>query len=47
MAGKIIAFVDGSIYAHSVCEHAGWAAARTGALLLAPALGAPGQRVAA
>ncbi|MGB3278084.1 MAG: universal stress protein [Pseudorhodobacter sp.] len=28
---KIIALVDGSIYAHSVCELAGWAGARLGA----------------
>ena len=30
MTGKIIAFVDGSIYAASVCEHAAWVASRTG-----------------
>lgn len=28
---KITAFVDGSIYSQSVCEHAAWAAARIGA----------------
>lgn len=28
---KIIAFIDGSIYAHSVCDHTAWAASRTGA----------------
>lgn len=28
---KIIALVDGSIYARSVCDHAAWIAARTGA----------------
>jgi nucleotide-binding universal stress UspA family protein len=28
---KIIAFVDGSIYSRSVCDHAAWAASRTGA----------------
>lgn len=28
---KIIALVDGSLYAHSVCELAGWAGARLGA----------------
>jgi nucleotide-binding universal stress UspA family protein len=31
MAQKIIAFVDGSIYSASVCEHAAWLAARSGA----------------
>ena len=30
MTTKIIAFVDGSIYSASVCEHAAWAASRTG-----------------
>jgi nucleotide-binding universal stress UspA family protein len=30
MTSKIIAFVDGSIYSASVCEHAAWAASRTG-----------------
>lgn len=30
MTQKIIALVDGSIYAASVCEHAAWVAARTG-----------------
>jgi nucleotide-binding universal stress UspA family protein len=30
MTQKIIAFVDGSIYSASVCEHAAWAASRTG-----------------
>lgn len=30
MADKIIVLVDGSIYSRSVCEHAAWAAARTG-----------------
>jgi len=30
MTQKIIAFVDGSIYSSSVCEHAAWVAARTG-----------------
>jgi nucleotide-binding universal stress UspA family protein len=29
--GKVLACVDGSIYAHSVADHAGWAAARLGA----------------
>ena len=28
---KLIALVDGSLYAQSVCDHAGWIAARTGA----------------
>lgn len=28
---KIISFVDGSIYTQSVCDHAAWAATRTGA----------------
>ncbi|PTV94360.1 nucleotide-binding universal stress UspA family protein [Rhodobacter aestuarii] len=31
MSGKVIAFVDGSIYATSVCDHAAWIAKRTGA----------------
>lgn len=31
MTDKIIALVDGSGYSASVCEHAGWIAARTGA----------------
>jgi len=31
MTKKILALVDGSIYSHSVCENAGWIAARTGA----------------
>jgi hypothetical protein len=31
MTDKIIALVDGSIYSESVCEHAAWIAARTGA----------------
>ncbi|MCC5988149.1 MAG: universal stress protein [Pararhodobacter sp.] len=30
MTRKIIALVDGSIYAQSVCEHAAWVAGRTG-----------------
>ncbi len=30
---KIIAFVDGSIYSASVCEHAAWIAGRTGAIV--------------
>lgn len=30
MTSKIIALVDGSIYAKSVCEHAAWIAGRTG-----------------
>ncbi|MBW0158150.1 universal stress protein [Sedimentimonas flavescens] len=30
MTDKIIAFVDGSIYSASVCEHAAWAAERLG-----------------
>jgi nucleotide-binding universal stress UspA family protein len=30
MSDKIIAFVDGSIYSASVCEHAAWVAGRTG-----------------
>ncbi len=29
--GKIIALVDGSVYATSVCDHAAWIASRTGA----------------
>ena len=28
---KIVAFIDGSIYAQSVCHHAAWIADRTGA----------------
>jgi nucleotide-binding universal stress UspA family protein len=28
---KIIALVDGSVYAHSVCDHAAWVAQKTGA----------------
>ncbi|MFD2173876.1 universal stress protein [Rhodobacter lacus] len=31
MSNKIIAFVDGSIYATSVCDHAAWIAQETGA----------------
>ncbi|MDB6177507.1 universal stress protein [Paracoccus sp. Z330] len=31
MAEKIIALVDGSVYAASVCEHAAWISQRTGA----------------
>lgn len=31
MTETIIAFVDGSIYSRSVCEHAAWISARTGA----------------
>jgi nucleotide-binding universal stress UspA family protein len=31
MTDKIIALVDGSIYAHSVCDHAAWIASRSGA----------------
>ena len=31
MTQKIIALVDGSIYARSVCDHAAWIAGRTGA----------------
>lgn len=31
MTDKIIALVDGSIYSASVCDHAAWIAARTGA----------------
>lgn len=31
MADRIIVLVDGSIYSRSVCEHAAWAAGRTGA----------------
>lgn len=31
MTQKIIALVDGSIYSASVCDHAAWVAARTGA----------------
>lgn len=31
MTDKIIALVDGSIYARSVCDHAAWISARTGA----------------
>lgn len=31
MTRKIVALVDGSIYSHSVCESAGWIAARMGA----------------
>jgi nucleotide-binding universal stress UspA family protein len=30
MTQKIIAFVDGSVYSASVCEHAAWVASRTG-----------------
>src|SRR5690554_2159192 len=30
MADRIIAFIDGSIYARSICEHAAWIAGRTG-----------------
>lgn len=30
---KIVALVDGSIYAQSVCDHAAWVAARTGAVV--------------
>jgi nucleotide-binding universal stress UspA family protein len=30
MTTKIIALVDGSVYSASVCEHAAWAASRTG-----------------
>ncbi len=30
MTDKIIALVDGSLYSQSVCEHAAWAAERTG-----------------
>ncbi len=30
MTGKLIALVDGSSYSKSVCEHAAWAAKRTG-----------------
>ena len=29
MTDKIIALVDGSIYASSVCDHAAWVATRT------------------
>lgn len=28
---KLIAFIDGSVYSQSVCDHAAWAAKRTGA----------------
>jgi nucleotide-binding universal stress UspA family protein len=31
MTSKIIAFVDGSVYSASVCDHAAWIAGRTGA----------------
>ncbi|WP_415184041.1 universal stress protein [Phaeovulum sp.] len=31
MSDKIIALVDGSIYSHSVCDHAAWVATRAGA----------------
>lgn len=31
MTNKIIALVDGSIYAQSVCDHAAWVSGRTGA----------------
>lgn len=31
MTGKLVALVDGSIYAKSVCENAAWIASRTGA----------------
>ncbi|MDZ4135488.1 MAG: universal stress protein, partial [Paracoccaceae bacterium] len=31
MTQKIIAFVDGSIYSASVCDHAAWISQRTGA----------------
>ncbi|WP_323037132.1 universal stress protein [Pararhodobacter sp.] len=30
MSSKIIALIDGSIYSHSVCDHAAWVAQRTG-----------------
>jgi nucleotide-binding universal stress UspA family protein len=30
MSSKIIALIDGSIYSHSVCDHAAWIAERTG-----------------
>lgn len=30
MSSKIIALIDGSIYSHSVCDHAVWVAGRTG-----------------
>ncbi len=30
---KVVACIDGSAYSHSVCDHAAWAAARTGAPL--------------
>ena len=30
MSDKIIAFVDGSVYSASVCEHAAWVSGRTG-----------------
>ncbi|WP_319773368.1 universal stress protein [Breoghania sp.] len=33
MAEKIVVLVDGSIYSKSVCEHAAWVAARTGAAI--------------
>jgi nucleotide-binding universal stress UspA family protein len=28
---RILAMIDGSVYSHSVCDHAAWAAGRTGA----------------
>src|SRR3546814_7654147 len=28
--GKVIACIDGSVYSHSVCDHAAWAAVRMG-----------------
>lgn len=28
---RLMAFIDGSVYSHSVCDHAAWAAKRTGA----------------
>lgn len=31
MTDKLIALVDGSIYSHSVCDHAAWVSGRTGA----------------
>lgn len=33
MTDKIIALVDGSIYSKSVCDHAAWVSARTGAVV--------------
>ena len=42
---SIAAFIDGSAYAASVCDHAAWAAQRMGApVVLVHALGRPDGR---